>query len=168
MGEEIHGRTALEEFYRQTFETFQPKLSDYIYECRFSGENVFVRESWKITMHPSPQEVIRHQGKGPWIGKKEADGVWRTFWALADDEDIISVLKGDNRLVRQLGLNRPQKAKLLFHVWNMILKEIETKTMTRFASIQHIYCNGGNVDFSAEGCKGRRYDSLLCPTLRVL
>ncbi len=40
---------------------------------------------------------------------------------LADDEDIISVLKGDNRIVGKLGLVHRQLAKPLFHVWNAIL-----------------------------------------------
>jgi hypothetical protein len=44
---------------------------------------------------------------------------------MGDDEDIISVLKGDNRSVEKLGLTHPQLAKPLFHVWNIILKEIE-------------------------------------------
>jgi len=39
---------------------------------------------------------------------------------MSNDEDIISVLKGDNRLVQKLGLNHPQMAKPLFHVWNLI------------------------------------------------
>jgi len=44
---------------------------------------------------------------------------------IAEDEDIISVLKGDNRLVKTLGFTHPQMAKPLFHVWNLVLKEIE-------------------------------------------
>ena len=44
---------------------------------------------------------------------------------IAADEDIITVLKYDNRRVRDLGLTHPQMARPLFHVWNVILKEIE-------------------------------------------
>jgi hypothetical protein len=40
---------------------------------------------------------------------------------MSHDEDIISVLKGDNRLVRQLELTHPQCAGPLFHVFNLIL-----------------------------------------------
>jgi len=39
---------------------------------------------------------------------------------LGQEEDIISVLKGDNRLVKRLGLIHPQLAKPLFHLWNII------------------------------------------------
>jgi len=38
---------------------------------------------------------------------------------MAQEEDIISVLKGDNRLVKKLELTHPQLAKPLFHVWNI-------------------------------------------------
>jgi len=60
-----------------------PRISDYTYECLFSGENVFVRENFTITMHPPGQETIKAPGKGLWIGRRESDGAWRTFWALA-------------------------------------------------------------------------------------
>ena len=38
---------------------------------------------------------------------------------MAQEEDIISVLKGDNRLAKKLGLIHSQLAKPLFHVWNI-------------------------------------------------
>ena len=38
---------------------------------------------------------------------------------MGQEEDIISVLKGDNRLAKKLGLIHPQLAKPLFHVWNI-------------------------------------------------
>ena len=83
MGPEIRGRAALEEFYQQTLENMKAQLSDYSYECRFAGDHVFVRESFTVTIQPPDQETITLPGKGLWIGRKEADGVWRTFWALA-------------------------------------------------------------------------------------
>ncbi len=39
---------------------------------------------------------------------------------ISQEEDILSVLKGDNRLVKKLGLIHPQLAKPLFHVWTVI------------------------------------------------
>ena len=83
MGPEIRGRAALEEFYRQSSEAMNAQLSDHSYECRFAGDHVFVRESFTVTIQPPGQEAITVPGKGLWIGRKEADGVWRTFWALA-------------------------------------------------------------------------------------
>jgi hypothetical protein len=39
---------------------------------------------------------------------------------MGQEEDIISVLKGDNRLVKKMGMIHPQLAKPLFHVWNIV------------------------------------------------
>lgn len=39
---------------------------------------------------------------------------------MSHDEDIISVLRGDNRLVDRLGSTHPEIAKPLFHVFNLI------------------------------------------------
>lgn len=44
---------------------------------------------------------------------------------MAEDEDIISVIKGDNRLVKKMGLTHPQVVKPLFHLWNMVLLCVE-------------------------------------------
>jgi hypothetical protein len=73
---------------------------------------------------------------------------------IANDEDIISVLKGDNRLVKKLGLTHPQMARPLFHVWNIILKEIELDKWGRFSNIQYFYYNEKMVTLKAEGTKG--------------
>jgi len=74
---------------------------------------------------------------------------------MADDEDIISVLKDDNRIVTKLGLTHPQMAKPLFHVWNIILKEIEIGKWARFwDNIQYFNYNGRKVKLKAHGTKG--------------
>ncbi|MGD8540635.1 MAG: hypothetical protein PVI66_18125, partial [Candidatus Aminicenantes bacterium] len=39
---------------------------------------------------------------------------------MGQEEDIISVLKGDNGIVKKLGLTHPELAKPLFHIWNII------------------------------------------------
>ena len=44
---------------------------------------------------------------------------------MAGDEDIISVLRGDNRLVKKMGFIHSEIIRPLFHVWNMILKGLE-------------------------------------------
>ena len=41
---------------------------------------------------------------------------------FSGDENILSVLKGDNRIAKALGLTHPQLAEPLFHVWNLIGK----------------------------------------------
>jgi hypothetical protein len=67
---------------------------------------------------------------------------------MAEDEDIISVLKGDNRLVKRLGLTHPQMAMPLFHIWNLILKEYESGRMGRsWDNIQYVLYNGKHIRF---------------------
>jgi uncharacterized protein (TIGR02246 family) len=83
IGGEIRGRDALEAFYKHTCETMKGNLSDYSYECCFSGAYVMVRESWKVTVSPPGEESTSSRGKGMWVGRKGADGVWRAFWGLA-------------------------------------------------------------------------------------
>jgi hypothetical protein len=74
---------------------------------------------------------------------------------MSHDEDIISVLKADNRLVMEMGLTHPQMAKPLFHVWNIILKDIELKKLGRFwNNIDYILYNGKKVSLQAEGTRG--------------
>jgi len=73
---------------------------------------------------------------------------------MAEDEDIISVLKGDNDLVRRLGLTHPQMARPLFHVWNMLLQEIQCGKLRRFSDIQSFFYNGNKVTLRAESMKG--------------
>jgi HEAT repeat protein len=71
------------------------------------------------------------------------------------DEDIISVLKGDNRLVERLGLRHRQTAKPLFHIWNMILRDVELKRLGRFwEPFEYILYKGQKVFVKAEGTKG--------------
>jgi hypothetical protein len=39
---------------------------------------------------------------------------------MSQEEDIISVLKGDNHLVKKMGMTHPRLAKPLFHLWNIV------------------------------------------------
>jgi hypothetical protein len=74
---------------------------------------------------------------------------------LAEDEDILSVLKGDNRLVRRLGLTNPEMARPLFHTWNLILHEMKTREVARYwDDVAHIRYNGRQVLLTAEGGRG--------------
>jgi hypothetical protein len=56
---------------------------------------------------------------------------------MSQKEDIVSVLKGDNRLVKKLGLTHPQLAKPLFHIWN-ILRWVSHKRRGRGRSLNGI------------------------------
>ncbi len=72
------------------------------------------------------------------------------------DEDIISVLKGDNRLVKKLGMTHPQMAKPLFHIWNLILLEYKLGNIRRYwDNIEYVVYNGKKVRFGEVfGTKG--------------
>jgi uncharacterized protein (TIGR02246 family) len=83
IGKEIQGRAALCEYYRQVFAGVTPRISDYTFECRFSADVVFVRESMTVTMNPPGQAPQDSRARGLWVGRKESDGVWRVFWSLA-------------------------------------------------------------------------------------
>jgi hypothetical protein len=74
---------------------------------------------------------------------------------LAEDEDIISVLKGDNRLVRRMGLTHPEMAQPIFHVWNIILKEFELGNIKRrWNNMSHLLYNGHEIHAELDQGKG--------------
>jgi len=62
---------------------------------------------------------------------------------MSHDEDIISVLKGDNRLAKKLELTHPQMAKPLFHVWNIIRRH--EKKGRSLGGIDYFLYNGRKV-----------------------
>jgi len=72
---------------------------------------------------------------------------------MAADEDIISVLKGDNWLVKKLGLTHSQMACPLYHVWNMVLVDYKLERLGRFWEKSILY-KGKNVSLKGEGSKG--------------
>lgn len=75
---------------------------------------------------------------------------------MSRDEDILSVLKGDNRLVRAMGLTHPQMARALFHLWNTSLKNIELsqQDIKPWGDIQTIFYNRQRVHFTVASTRG--------------
>jgi hypothetical protein len=77
---------------------------------------------------------------------------------MAADEDVLSVLEGDNRLVTALGLTHPQMARPLLHVWNMIEADVEAGRWNfpehRWDRIRQIIYNDRRVDLEAHDTKG--------------
>jgi hypothetical protein len=77
---------------------------------------------------------------------------------LAADEDVLSVLEGDNRLVSALGMTHPQMARPLFHVWNMVEADANAgrwnRAEHRWDRIRQILYNGRRVDLEAYDTKG--------------
>lgn len=74
---------------------------------------------------------------------------------ISHNEDIISVLIGDNRLVKKLDQTHKQMAKPLFQVWNLILNEYELGNIGRtWDNIEFIMYNGIKIFIKAKGTKG--------------
>ncbi len=77
---------------------------------------------------------------------------------LADDENILAVIKGDNRLVKKMDLTHPQLAKPLFHVLNMMDTDLKlgrwNMARHKWENIQYFYYNGQQVFVEAEDTKG--------------
>ena len=81
---------------------------------------------------------------------------------LAEDEDIISVLKGDNRIVKKLGMLHSQLVKPLFHIWNAILincfEEKDTAIIyynSKKVHFRRIWCNGYQESIFHDEIEGR-------------
>jgi hypothetical protein len=75
---------------------------------------------------------------------------------LADDEDILSVIRGDNRLVIRLGLTHPQLAKPLFNVFNVALRNLETyrRQETPVNDLEYLLWDGRRIFVDSYGAKG--------------
>jgi hypothetical protein len=81
-------------------------------------------------------------------------GQYSSAGFISQHEDIISVLKGDNRLVKRMGLTHQQIVKPLFHVWNLVLAGIHQGKWTDEAmNIKSILYHGReiNLKFSGKG-----------------
>ncbi|MBU1699837.1 MAG: hypothetical protein KJ970_07485 [Candidatus Eisenbacteria bacterium] len=74
---------------------------------------------------------------------------------IADDEDIISVLKGDNKLVHTMGLTHTDIAESLFHVFNVIQEvgKHQGKAKQR-GNVCRIYYNNRDININYLGAKG--------------
>jgi hypothetical protein len=75
---------------------------------------------------------------------------------MAADEDIVSVLRGDNRLVARLGFTHPELARPLFQVFNVAVRNLETyrRKHTPVNDIEYILYNGHRVYLDFYGSKG--------------
>lgn len=74
---------------------------------------------------------------------------------MAADENIINVLRGDNRIVGKMKSTHPEMAKPLFHMWNLILVEVNLERFGRFwNSFDRILYNGVEIEIKAWGTKG--------------
>jgi hypothetical protein len=77
---------------------------------------------------------------------------------MAEDEDILSVIRYDNRIVKKLSLTHPELAKPLFHVLNMMDRDLSLDRWNmakhRWDNITSFYYNGNIVYVEAYDTKG--------------
>lgn len=77
---------------------------------------------------------------------------------MANDENIMSVIRGDNRIVETLGLTHPQLAKPLFHVLNMMETDLSLERWNmakhKWENIRYFFYNNNKVFVEAEDTKG--------------
>ncbi len=74
---------------------------------------------------------------------------------LREDEDIVSVLKRDDRLVRALSLTHAELARPLFHLWNIVLEGIRNGVwLFDRMGIDYLLYNGLSVHVSWQGGRG--------------
>ena len=107
----------------------------------------------------SPTEL---EGTTAITGKPVADitrlgrlGMESGIGFLAEDEDILSVLQGDNELVRRLGLKHPDLARPLFHVWNLLLRQYELGKLERFKDdVGSFWYHGREIHLRSQRTKG--------------
>lgn len=82
-------------------------------------------------------------------------GVASGIGFLAEDENLLAVLHGDNELVRRLGLKQPDLARPLFHVWNLLLREYELGKLGRFRDdIGSFWYHGRVIHLRSQRTKG--------------
>jgi hypothetical protein len=70
---------------------------------------------------------------------------------MAEDEDIISVMKGDNRLVVKLGLTHAEVARPLLHVCNLV-RALYVETGARHTNI--VFYAGKQLTLEVEFSRG--------------
>jgi hypothetical protein len=77
---------------------------------------------------------------------------------LAADEDLVSVLRGDDAIVRRLGLTHADLARPLMHVWNLIQTDLELERWSmrehRWSNIEAVRYHGRWVALDAHDTKG--------------
>lgn len=77
---------------------------------------------------------------------------------LGREEDIVSVLKADNRIVTALGLTHAELARPLFHIWNMMDTDLDLGRWNmaehRWHNIAAVHSHGRLVTLVAGDTKG--------------
>lgn len=90
---------------------------------------------------------------------------------MSEQEDIVSVLIGDNRIVSRLGLNHQQTARCLFHIYNLIVEVykhgeaeahsyrefVRWKNYEKMCEVRHVFYNRQKVPITIRLSVGFQY-----------
>jgi HEAT repeat protein len=88
-------------------------------------------------------------------------GALSTDGFLAADEEVVDVLKDDNRTVSALGLTHADLARPLFHVWNMMGTDLDlgrwNMSTHRWGNVTALMSHGRLVTLAARDSKGGQF-----------
>jgi len=77
---------------------------------------------------------------------------------LGAGEDIVSILRDDNRIVKALGLTHPELARPLFYIWNMMNVDLDLNRWNmaehRWGNVTAVLSHGRTVKLVAGDTKG--------------
>lgn len=75
---------------------------------------------------------------------------------VAEDEDLLAVIRGDNNLVARLGLTHPELAKPLFEVFNLLRRDLELarRGEVRHDNVATLLYDGKEIHVEASASKG--------------
>ena len=78
---------------------------------------------------------------------------------MAGDEDIVSVLMGDNLLVSSMDLTHRDLSKALFHLWNTVLymNDYDDQGTISSEGKDTLFYSGKKIWYSAPNCRGWQY-----------
>ena len=80
---------------------------------------------------------------------------------MAAEEDVVDVLKADNRTVAALGLTHPELARPLFHIWNMMRTDLDLDRWDMathsWGNVTAIVSHGRVVRLVARDSKGGQF-----------
>jgi hypothetical protein len=78
---------------------------------------------------------------------------------MAEGEDIVSVIRGDNQLVSTMGLTHRDLSKPLFHLWNTVLYMIDyiNRGIISSDGSDTLFYFGKKIRYTAPNCRGWQY-----------
>jgi hypothetical protein len=137
-------------------------LKDPDGQCRADGRDFPTLEATGLHSEVEIQRarIITGRSAGE-IADLARPGALSTDGFLASDEEVIDVLKKDNRTVAALGLTHPDLARPLFHIWNMMRTDLDlgrwNMSTHRWENVTALMSHGRLVKLVARDSKGGQF-----------